>query len=287
MGQVMSLQRVSREEYPGYCTLPESRQRHSQAWAGEKGTGGGVWGAEQARLGNRDDPLKERAIPPRGALYPESYFWIPRVQKSSWGTSLMGACTRRARGRSLGLLPPNRQPTVTKEFHFSCPRTRPQVGLSHRGLRPQPAPALTPQALPEAWDRSGGGLSTYLALLRKTRRLLRGEASILRRCLSLGPRRLRGAQGWADRAASPSTPGTEDWRLLREGRAWPRGRGGGCGGVGAGGPGLSSEQEAAEGPTAWALVQTGGLATTLPSALHIRGRHPPRPSASFLFGLTA
>ena len=53
------------------------------------------------------------------------------------------------------------------------------------------------------------------------------------------------------------TPGTQDWRLPREGQAWPRGRGGGCGSVGASGPGLSSEQEAAEGPTAWALVQMG------------------------------
>ena len=44
MGQVMSLQRVSREEYPGYCTFPESRQWQSQPWAGEKGTGGGGGG---------------------------------------------------------------------------------------------------------------------------------------------------------------------------------------------------------------------------------------------------
>lgn len=158
-------------------------------------------GAEQARLGNRSDPLKERAIPPRGALYPESYSWIPRVHKGSWGTSLMAACTRRARGRSPACFPPDRQLTVTKEFHFSCPRTQPQVGLSHRGLRPQPShrrPCLSPGT-----GQAGEGLSTYLALLRKKRCLLRGEASILCCCLSQGPLEAAGSAGVGRQSCFP------------------------------------------------------------------------------------
>ena len=137
----MSLQRVSREEHPGFCTLPESRQWQSQPWAGEKGTGGGVgWsgGAEQARLGNQDDPLKERAVPPRGALYPESYFWIPRVQKSSWGASLMGTCTRRARGRSLSLLPPRQAANSDQGVSLLLPQN-PASGGSVPPWPPAPA----------------------------------------------------------------------------------------------------------------------------------------------------
>ena len=156
-------------------------------------------GAEQARLGNRGDPLKERAIPPRGALCPESHSWTPRVHKSSWGTSLTAACTRRARG--LSLLPPDRQLTGTKEFHFSCPRSQPQVRRSHRGLQPQPShrrPCLRPGT---GW--AGEGLSTYLAPLRKKRRLLRGDASILRRCLSQGPMEAVGSAGVGRQSCFP------------------------------------------------------------------------------------
>ena len=53
--------------------------------------------------------------------------------------------------------------------------------------------------------------------------------------------------------------------------------------MGASGPGLSSEQEAAEGPTAWALVQTGrpGHHSAL-SPTHLR-KAPATPPASFFF----
>lgn len=40
-------------------------------------------------------------------------------------------------------------------------------------------------------------------------------------------------QGWAAGPLPHPTPGTQDWRLQREGPAWPHSRGGGCSNVGA------------------------------------------------------
>lgn len=130
-------------------TVPSLRAGNGRANLGQErralGVGwGGVGGAEQARLGNRDDPLKERAIPPRGALYPESYFWIPRVQKSSWGTSLMGTCTRRARGRSLGLLPPRPAANSDQGVSLLLPQN-PASGGSVPPWPPAPAGPSRPQ----------------------------------------------------------------------------------------------------------------------------------------------
>ena len=173
---------------------------------------------------------------------------------------------------------------MTKEFHFSCPRTRPQVGLSHHGLRPQPAPALTPQALPEAWDGTGGGLSTYLALLMKTRRLLRGEASILCCCLSLGPPEAAGSAGVGQQSCFPVP-----LQALRIGGCQGRGKRGHEAGEEDAAVWVLADLVLAQNrkqlkallPGLW--CRWGGLAATLPSALHIRERHPPQLAASFFF----
>lgn len=64
-----------------------------EAWAGELGPG------------SPGDLCNDSPTPPRGAFYPEPRPWTPRAKKSSWGTSLMGGCTSRARSLSGGLFP--------------------------------------------------------------------------------------------------------------------------------------------------------------------------------------
>lgn len=107
----------------------------------------------------------------------------------------------------------------------------------------------------------GKGLSTYLAP-RKKCLLLGAEVSILCSSPQLQGlwRPMGSAQaGWADRPLPHPTPGTQDWRLAEGGASVATSLGGECSSVGAGGLGLSPQQEAVEGPSAGTLVQAGGL----------------------------
>lgn len=105
----------------------------------------------------------------------------------------------------------------------------------------------------------GRGFSTYLAPLKK-RLLLRVQASILYSYLRPGG--LVGSAGVGRRAASPSYSRHSGLEAAEGGASVATQQGRRVQQCGCRALGLSSQQEADEGPAAWALQ--GGLASTCP-----------------------
>lgn len=145
---------------------------------------------------------------------------------------------------------------------------------------PQPGPRLVCPTVASSPRQVGNGLSTYLAPLKCL--LLGAEVSILWSSPQLQGlwRPMGSAQaGWADQPLPHPTPGTQDWRLAEGGASVATSMGGECSNVGAGGLGLSPQQEAVEGPSAGTLVQAGRLWQTLcPQTYTLRK------ASSMLFG---